>query len=238
MKPSSGRLPPVIILGGTANALSIARNLGRRGLRVHALNDHHSHVRYCRFARYLPAPWLGSDEATWKAFLLGPESDSLRGAVLISPSDVGIEIIAHNRAASCREIHPRRLQPRCAAGHARQAAHLTRRPVGGVDTPRFWRVETLQDVLAAGEELLSSPGQAPAVAPVLGTFRREKVPDRVRFRRVDGGVTGRSAAPAWPPCWWRGFPDRRPACAAITPIWMKIVSPYCTSPNASSAASR
>ena len=76
MKSTSGHPAPVILLGGAANALSVARCLGRRGVRVYALNDHYSHVRYSRFARYLPAPWMGSDEATWTAYLLGPQSDA------------------------------------------------------------------------------------------------------------------------------------------------------------------
>ena len=154
MPTTLDRRPPVILLGGGANALSIARNLGRRGVRVYALNDHSSHVRYSRFARYLPARWLGGDEATWKAFLLGPDSDALRGAVLISPSDVGIEIIAHNRERLAEKFILDDSNPDAQLAMLDKLRTYEAARAGGVDTPRFWRVETLQDVLRLEGELV------------------------------------------------------------------------------------
>ena len=44
-------LPPVILLGGGANALSVARQLGRLGAPIHALAEPGAfvaHSRYCR----------------------------------------------------------------------------------------------------------------------------------------------------------------------------------------------
>src|SRR5262249_33959017 len=91
-------LPPVLILGGDANALSVPRCLGRRGGRVFTLNDHEAPVRHSRYCRLLPVPWLGSIEASWAGFLLGPDAEWLRGAVLLACCDEALEVIAHNRA--------------------------------------------------------------------------------------------------------------------------------------------
>src|SRR5437879_866154 len=97
MRTDSAILPPAILIGGAATALSIARCLGRRGIRVFCLNEHQAPVRHSRFCRWLPVPWVGSNDASWTRFLLGPDAEPLRGAVLLAASDEGIEIIAHNR---------------------------------------------------------------------------------------------------------------------------------------------
>ena len=47
-------LPPAILLGGGANALSVARSLGRLGVAVYALEDPGTFVRYSRHCRRLP----------------------------------------------------------------------------------------------------------------------------------------------------------------------------------------
>src|SRR5262245_53597496 len=72
-------LPPVIILGGNANAVSIARSLGRAGILVYAINVPQEAVRYSRFTRWISIPRRpGSRSESWANYLLGPESDHLR----------------------------------------------------------------------------------------------------------------------------------------------------------------
>jgi len=51
-----GNLPPVIVLGGRANALSVARQIGRLGAAVYALNEPGAFVGYSRYCRQIPAP--------------------------------------------------------------------------------------------------------------------------------------------------------------------------------------
>src|SRR4051794_28044547 len=63
-------LPPVIILGGEANALSVARSIGRLGAKVYALNEPDACVRYSKYCQWLGA--AGSTEKSWAEFLLGP----------------------------------------------------------------------------------------------------------------------------------------------------------------------
>src|SRR6516162_2521037 len=96
--------PPVVVLGGTANALSIARSLGRRGVPVYALNDADSHVRCSRWCRWLDVPWRGDEESSWSAFLLGPQAEWLRGAVILAACDAGIQTIAHHRETLARRF--------------------------------------------------------------------------------------------------------------------------------------
>ncbi|MER3410964.1 MAG: ATP-grasp domain-containing protein, partial [Thermoleophilia bacterium] len=42
-------LPPVALLGGSANAVSVARSLGRMGVQVHAVADRRTQVSFSRF---------------------------------------------------------------------------------------------------------------------------------------------------------------------------------------------
>src|SRR5580765_1073604 len=93
--PKSFDSPPVIILGGGSNALSVARSLGREGIKVFALNQPFEHVCRSRYASYIPLP--GDEEDDRLKFLLGPESDYLKGAVLLACDDPGIELIAKHR---------------------------------------------------------------------------------------------------------------------------------------------
>lgn len=91
--------PPAIILGGAANALSVARSLGKLGVEVYTLNDpdafaqHSRHVRPIRLPSILP----GEEEQVWADFLLGESASPLHGAVLLSCSDAGITLIARHR---------------------------------------------------------------------------------------------------------------------------------------------
>jgi len=81
------KLPPAIIVDGGANALAIARSLGRRGVKVYAINQSRALVRYSRHARWIPMPDGGESADAWMDVLLGPRSDHLRGAVLLAAGD-------------------------------------------------------------------------------------------------------------------------------------------------------
>ena len=79
------------------NALSVARSLGRRGVPVYVLEDAPS--SHSRYARRLDPPPAHSRQEAWVRFLLGPDAASLRGAVLLSCSDAGIELLIEHRDA-------------------------------------------------------------------------------------------------------------------------------------------
>src|SRR6266851_7084350 len=86
---------PAIVLGGAQNALSVARNLARHGIKVFAVNDPYAAIRFSRFARYIHLDADSSPRA-WEQFLLGHQSDHLRGSVLLACSDEAISILINN----------------------------------------------------------------------------------------------------------------------------------------------
>ena len=90
-------LPPVILLGGTANALSVAWTLRRRGISVHALASPTAPIRYSRYSRWIPVCGNGDPQRTWIDWLMGDGGAPFEGAVLLPCGDDGVELTARNR---------------------------------------------------------------------------------------------------------------------------------------------
>jgi D-aspartate ligase len=87
-------VPPAVLLGGRTNALSVARDLGLRGIPVHAVGDGDAvvaHSRHCtRFHRLRD----GERQPQYRGLL----RDVLpRGAVVIPCDDDALELIARSR---------------------------------------------------------------------------------------------------------------------------------------------
>jgi predicted ATP-grasp superfamily ATP-dependent carboligase len=144
-------LPPVIVLGGGANALSVARSLGRLGVRVYAINEDSALVRHSRHCRWLG---LGDAPEAWARFLLGPESEPLRGAVLLACSDDGIEIIAHHRDALSARFLLDESDPAAQLCMLNKYNSYCAARSAGVPTPRFWVARTREQVLALLDRLV------------------------------------------------------------------------------------
>jgi predicted ATP-grasp superfamily ATP-dependent carboligase len=140
-------MPPAIVIGGDENALSVGRNLAASGVEVHFLNKPGLPARYSRRGRWIEAP--GTAPASWRDFLLGPASDPLRGAVLLTCSDEAIALVAENHAELSRkylleeslpEVRLRLLDKISTYECARDA---------GVPVPGFWLVENEGDFARA-----------------------------------------------------------------------------------------
>jgi D-aspartate ligase len=148
----SRSLPPVIIIGGGANAVSIARSLGKQGTKVYSLNSPESYVRYSRFSEWIATFDENGIEVSWENFLLNSESDYLAGSVLLTACDAGIELIAKYRSEltkkfvldiSNKESQLCMLDKLCTYEKAMEA---------GIPTPKFWKVKNLEEVLSYKEE--------------------------------------------------------------------------------------
>lgn len=144
-------LPPAIILGGGANALSVARALGRMGVTVYAINEPAAFVRHSRFCRFIDLP---QRPLAWADFLLGPQSDHLRGAVLLSCGDEGIELIlAHRQQLAAKYL----LDDSNPAAQTRMLNKLSTYQAAveaGVPTPKFWVIESTDQLAAVRDQLV------------------------------------------------------------------------------------
>jgi predicted ATP-grasp superfamily ATP-dependent carboligase len=149
-RPASD-LPPVIVLGGGANTLSVARSLGRLGATVYAINEDSALVRHSRHCRWLG---LGDDPEAWARFLLGPESEGLRGAVLLACSDDAIEIITHHRTALAARYLLDESDPAAQLCMLNKYHTYCAAQSAGVPTPRFWVAKTREQLLALRDRLV------------------------------------------------------------------------------------
>jgi D-aspartate ligase len=98
-----GAPTPAIVVGGSQNALSVARNLTREGIEVIALNYPYEAVRFSRYAKYVRLDGDGSP-AVWERFLLSAESQHLSGSVLLPCSDEAVSIVVNNYKALSRKF--------------------------------------------------------------------------------------------------------------------------------------
>jgi predicted ATP-grasp superfamily ATP-dependent carboligase len=171
--PANG-LPPVVLLGGDANALSAARSLDKLGATVYSLGEPGSCVRHSRHCRWINAPDGADLERAWAAYLLGPESDRLVGAVVLACCDAGIQMIAHHRDALLERY---RLDDSDAAAQLLMLDKLgTYRQAlsAGVPTPRFWIADSRGQLESLRHELVFPLIVKPRLAHRAGkTFRNK-----------------------------------------------------------------
>lgn len=147
-----GGLPAAIIVGGDANALSVARSLGRRGIRVFALNEPRAAVRYSRHCTWLEA--AGSGAAEWLRYLLGPAMDRLHGAVLLAASDSAVMMLARHRAALQRRFVLDLSDPDAQLTMLDKLETYRVAREAGVPTPAIWEVDRSTDIAALRQALL------------------------------------------------------------------------------------
>jgi D-aspartate ligase len=91
-----GRDVSAIVIDGSQNALSVARSLAGLGARVYCLSEPNEPVRYSKGVTRIAEG--GANAASWERFLLGPESEWLRGSLLLACSDQAIEFLAKSSA--------------------------------------------------------------------------------------------------------------------------------------------
>jgi D-aspartate ligase len=96
MSSGAGRpLPPAVILGGSFNAVSVARSLSAIGVEVRALGDGMSAVRHSRCCDHFADLGRGEDvQARWMQWL---EDEAGDGAVLLPCDDDALELLASHR---------------------------------------------------------------------------------------------------------------------------------------------
>ncbi len=135
-----GDTAPVILLGGAANAVSVARRLGRMGVDVFGLVEPGAFVASSRFCRRIDLPALapGDQGRVWADFLLGPRGDRFRGAAVLACGDAGIELIAAHRGALAARFLLDESNPVAQLRMLNKLETYEDAVSAGVPTPRFW----------------------------------------------------------------------------------------------------
>jgi len=142
---TTSRLVPTVVLGGEANALSVARSLGAHGIKVVAVNYPYEAVRLSRYVRYVHLENDNSAES-WKRFLLGHESDHLRGSVLLACSDEAISLVTDNHAALSDKFLLEEGDPTARRELLDKFAICQRAEESRISTVRYWPVRSTQEL--------------------------------------------------------------------------------------------
>ncbi len=149
------KLPPVIIVGGDHGSLSITRSLGAAGIQVYAINHPQAEIRYSRYCKWIDLPGntaIGTE--TWAAYLLGRESDHLRGAVLLAASDEAIELIAEHRQSLSEKFTLDLSYPAAQLCMLDKLRTYRAAQEAGVPTPKFWVADTREQIVKLEHELV------------------------------------------------------------------------------------
>jgi len=147
----SGHEPlPTAILAGASmvSAMPIIRGLGRAGVDVRLLCAPAAATARSRYARRLPADGAGSQPERWLAYLLGRESDELRGAVLLACNDDAVELLLDHREALAEKYLLDICEPGAQRAMLDKLATYRVAAEAGVPTPRFWPAEDAHAVEA------------------------------------------------------------------------------------------
>lgn len=148
--------PPAILLGGGANALSVARNLGRLGVPVYAINAPGAFVRHSRYCRWIDIPAKGKDErpGAWTDYLLGPTAEPLHGAALLACEDEAIQIIAKHREALAERYLLDESNPAAQLRMLNKLSTYEAAVEAGVPTPKFWVIDAGRPLDQVADELV------------------------------------------------------------------------------------
>jgi len=146
-------LPPVILLGGTANALSVAWTLGRRGIPVYALAPVGAPIRDSRYSRWIPLHQNGDPQGEWLEWLMGGAAVALQGAVLLPCGDDGVELTARHRAQLAARYRLIEGKDEILLAMLDKASTYAWASRVGVPAPAACPVRSLGEALAAGEQM-------------------------------------------------------------------------------------
>jgi predicted ATP-grasp superfamily ATP-dependent carboligase len=151
----NGKPSPALIVGGDHGSLSIARSLGAAGIPIYAINHAQSEVRYSRFCKWID---LSKSNAVgteaWATYLLGSESDPLRGAVLLAASDEAIELIAEHRQSLAEKFTLDLSNPDAQLCMLDKLCTYRAAQAAGVPTPKFWEANTREQIVNLEHELV------------------------------------------------------------------------------------
>lgn len=177
--------PPLVVLGGSTNALSIARSVAPLGVPVHGLGVG-PFVSWSRHLRRIPVPPYdaavhGEQERAWLEVLLGPATEHLRGAVLLAADDVGLTLLATHRERLLERYRLDLCDVTAQLGMLDKLTTYEWAREAGVPTPLFWRVQSMADL----ERHRDSYVFPLIVKPLLSHEYQARFPGPTKFRTAE-----------------------------------------------------
>lgn len=139
--------PPVLILGGFENSLSIVRSLSSKNIPVRVSALEHCPAlksRFCK-ARFVVPP-NESEESLWGDLLLGGGRPDLQGSVIFACDDFAVEFLANHRAELEQYYILDDSIPAMQLNMLDKQKTLELARSAGCAVPQFWKVDTPEDL--------------------------------------------------------------------------------------------
>ncbi len=135
-------LPSALILGGSVNALSVARSLGRRGIKIYLSASEGRHVQYSRYCTK-SYPFGRNVKGTdfWRDLLLGRRGKELHGSVVLVCNDEAVSFVAQHRSELAPHYRLDGSVPELQLAMLDKQKTLSLAQSVNVPAPRFWQVE-------------------------------------------------------------------------------------------------
>jgi D-aspartate ligase len=144
---SQPEYPPVLILGGFENSLSIVRSLSSKNIPVRVSALEHCPALKSRFCKgRFVIPCIESVESFWSDLLLGGSRSDLRGNVIFACDDFAVEFLAKHRAKLEQYYILDDSIPALQLNMLDKQKTLELARSAGCAVPQFWKVDTLEDL--------------------------------------------------------------------------------------------
>jgi D-aspartate ligase len=147
MEKANKNSPPALILGGSENALSITRSLGKRGIAVYVSVSEGVHALYSKYSTIrFPIAKGAKASDYWGELLFSANHTDLHGSVIFTGSDDGVDFVARNQKElekhyvlddSLPELHLDMLDKKKTLRMAQSI---------GMPIPNFWEIEETDHV--------------------------------------------------------------------------------------------
>lgn len=163
---------PVMLLGGGVNGVAVARNLARLGVRVSAAGGPGAWATVSNAcAETFRQPSDVAVDTFWSELLLS-DDHSRDGHVVLPLCDESIDFVCRHRDALAERYLLEAFQPETRLAMLDKRETLVRARDAGVPTPRFWSMNTMEDLdRVAGDlvfPLMVKPIHSHLFVPVFG----------------------------------------------------------------------
>jgi D-aspartate ligase len=147
-------LPPAILFGGFFQAFQVVESLATRSIPVYVLNNRWAEARYSRYAQAIRLPENVPYPEAAAAFLTSNASNYLEGSVLLAGGDQELEIMTVHRETLAKKFRLDVSNPVAQRMMLDKLATYKAAREAGVPTPRFWQIQTEEDLQRLCEEFV------------------------------------------------------------------------------------
>jgi D-aspartate ligase len=169
-----GLLPPAILFGGFFQSMQVIISLAARSIPTYVLNDRWAEARFSRYARAIRLPENVPYAQAAAAFLTSKASDHLEGSVLLAAGDQELEVMNDHRETLANKFRLDLSNPVAQKMMLNKLATYNAAKDAGVPTPRFWEIQTEEDIHRLRDEFVYPLIVKPNVSHVFQhKFRRK-----------------------------------------------------------------